>query len=206
VPNLGIPLNDWTVVSVTAVTRRDVWADVSVNGDLSSQPDYLLHWNGSAWKRAAFSCGGRVILGVAPDGRRGVWLAAATSVITGFGGEWFCHRTEGHWTKKAVPKRAGQQPGIDELAWIPGTRSLWATGGFNADAGEVILKYGLWGEPRAFGASEMVRRTNLTLPFLSRSWLDKGRLGDRVSRQLWVRERTPGGACSGASPMATHSA
>jgi hypothetical protein len=32
--------------------------------------------------------------------------------------------------------------GIDNLAWIPGTRSLWATGGFDADAGEAILKYG----------------------------------------------------------------
>ena len=39
----------------------------------------------------------------------------------------------------------------------------------------------------------MVRRTNLTLSFLSSSWLDKGRLGDRVSRQLWLRELNPWG-------------
>jgi hypothetical protein len=78
---------------------------------------------------------------VTPDGRHGVWLAASTSLISGVGGEWFCHDINGHWTKTAVPRRAGQQPGIDQLAWIPGTRSLWATGGFDADAGEAILKY-----------------------------------------------------------------
>jgi hypothetical protein len=83
--------------------------------------------------------------------RRGVWLAAATSLITRVGGEWFCHDTKGHRTKTAVPKRAGQQPGIDQLAWIPGTRSLWATGGFDADAGEAILKCGPSGEPNTFG-------------------------------------------------------
>jgi hypothetical protein len=38
-------------------------------------------------------------------------------------------------------KRAGQQPAIDQLALIPGTRSLWATGGFDPDAGEAILEY-----------------------------------------------------------------
>jgi len=73
--------------------------------------------------------------------RSGLWLAAGPFIV-GTGSEWFCHDAKGHWTKTAVPKRAGQQPGIDELAWIPGTRSLWATGGFNADAGEAIFKYG----------------------------------------------------------------
>jgi len=33
-------------------------------------------------------------------------------------------------------------PGIAALALIPGARSLWAAGGFDADAGEAILKYG----------------------------------------------------------------
>lgn len=135
VPSLGIPPNDWTGVDVIAVTPRDVWADVGANGT----SHYLLHWNGKRWARAAFSCGGSAILGLTPDGRRGVWLATATGFL---GSEWFCHDINGHWTKATVPRRAGQQPGIDELAWIPGTRSLWATGGFDADAGEAILKYG----------------------------------------------------------------
>jgi hypothetical protein len=136
VPRLGIPPNDWTFVSVTAVTRRDVWASVNANATRS----YQLHWNGRAWARTAFPCPGSSI-SVAPDGRRGLWLAAGPFIV-GTGSEWFCHDAKGRWTKTAVPKRAGQQPGIDELAWIPGTRSLWATGGFNADAGEAIFKYG----------------------------------------------------------------
>ena len=53
VPSLGIPASSWTAVSVTAVTLRDAWADVSALGD-GTQRDYLLHWNGSAWARTAF--------------------------------------------------------------------------------------------------------------------------------------------------------
>jgi hypothetical protein len=52
-----------------------------------------------------------------------------------------CRYADGRWTKTAAPKRAGQQPAIDQLALIPGTRSLWATGGLDADAGEAILEY-----------------------------------------------------------------
>lgn len=140
VPSLGIPPGSWTSVSVTAVTPRDVWAEVFTQGD-GTQGSYLLHWGGRAWARVAFACPGTAASAVAPDGHGGVWLVSSTAPASS-GTSWFCHDSSGHWTKAAVPRRAGEQPGIDSLAWIPGTRSLWATGGFDADAGEAILKYG----------------------------------------------------------------
>jgi hypothetical protein len=141
VPSLGIPPKSWTAVTVAAVAPRDVWAAVGVQGD-GTQYSYLLHWNGRAWARVAFSCPGSVISAVAPDGHRGAWLAVGASLAAPSDSEWLCRETQGHWIKTAVPKRAGQQPGTDQLAWIPGTRSLWATGGFDADAGEAILQFG----------------------------------------------------------------
>ncbi|MCW2934582.1 MAG: hypothetical protein JWM19_5544 [Actinomycetia bacterium] len=137
-PSLGIATGSWIGMSVTAVTPRDVWAEVGTQGD-GTQGSYLLHWNGNAWARVTLSCPGSVTSPVAPDGHGGVWVASA---VASSAMAWFCHDADGHWTKTLVPRHAGEQPGIDSLAWIPGTRSLWAAGGFDADAGEAILKYG----------------------------------------------------------------
>lgn len=140
-PRLGIPSGSWIGVSVTAVTPRDVWAEVSAF-HLDTESGYLLHWNGKGWARVAVSCPGGAAGGAfAPDGHDGVWLAPS-GLSASSDTAWFCHDVNGHWTKTAVPRQAGEQPGIDSLEWIPGTRSLWATGGFDADAGEAILKYG----------------------------------------------------------------
>jgi hypothetical protein len=42
--------------------------------------------------------------------------------------------------------RAGSQPtdliSVGQIAWIPGTRSLWATGDLFANDATAILKYG----------------------------------------------------------------
>jgi hypothetical protein len=143
-PRLGIPSDAWLGVSVTALTARDVWAEVGAfHGD--TETGYLLHWNGKGWARLTVSCPGGAAGGAfAPDGHGGVWIAPEGSLASA-GTGWLCHDVNGHWTKTAVPTRAGEQPGIDNLAWIPGTRSMWATGGFDADAGEAILTDG----PRA---------------------------------------------------------
>jgi hypothetical protein len=141
IPSLGIKPSSWVFVSITAITSRDAWAEVDTLNSPTGSSTYLLRWNGKAWARVAFSCQGNAISPVASDGHGGVWVASGTS-LPSLGTEWFCHDSDGHWTKTAVPKRAGAQPGIDNLAWIPRTRSLWATGGFDADAGEAILEYG----------------------------------------------------------------
>ena len=135
-PDLGLPPNSWTGADVTAVTPRDAWALVSARG-AGTLRSYLLHWNGKAWTRMRSACPGTAVT-YAPDGQGGLWLASATDSGAG----WFCHYTGGRWSKTAVPKRAGERPGIDGMALIPGTRALWALGGFDADEGEAIFKYG----------------------------------------------------------------
>jgi hypothetical protein len=56
--------------------------------------------------------------------------------------QWFCHYIGGRWTRTAARTTGGQQPLVVNLSWVPGTRSLWATGevGFSTD--DAILKYG----------------------------------------------------------------
>jgi hypothetical protein len=85
---------------------------------------------------------GNAITSIANDGHGGIWLATAK----GAGSDlvlWFDHYSRGRWTRTTVPSRAGEQPQLDNLTWIPGTRSLWGTGSVNfANNGEAILKYG----------------------------------------------------------------
>lgn len=137
-PRLGIAPRSWIGLSITAMTARDAWAVVTAWGPGDNHASYLLRWTGQAWTRVALPCPGSVVSPIVADGHGGAWLVTATTIA---GPSWFCHDADGRWTKSAVPARAGEQPGIDHLAWIPGTTSLWATGGFSADAGEVILKY-----------------------------------------------------------------
>ena len=121
---------------MTAVSPRDAWALAGGYG-VSDPASYLLHWDGTTWARVRYSCPGDAITSITPDGQGGVWAVGGSS-----GHEWFCHGTAGRWTKTAVPMRAGEQPGVYWPVLIPGTRSLWALGEFDADEGVAILKYG----------------------------------------------------------------
>jgi hypothetical protein len=126
------------------VASNDVWADIGVLNSTGTNPPgtVLLHWNGKAWSRVKFPYVGNALTPVASDGHGGIWLVTAN----GAGNNltlWFDHYTGGHWTRAKVPSRHGGQPEMDNLSWIPGTRSLWATGGVDfANDGEAVLKYG----------------------------------------------------------------
>jgi hypothetical protein len=61
-------------------------------------------------------------LALAPDGTGGIWLAVQQ--------HWLAHEHDGRWTLTSTPFM------IQALAWIPGTRSVWAVGSGG------ILKYG----------------------------------------------------------------
>jgi len=145
VPNLGIrvtgPLNLPSFQGIAAITPRNAWADISVLGDVGKT--YLLHWNGGKWVRVAFPFAGSANTNVVSDGHGGIWLSidAGPAPRTSL---WMCHYSGGHWTKTFVPRYAGQQPTVDYLAWIPGTRSVWGTGGLivRQTGGEGVLKYG----------------------------------------------------------------
>lgn len=126
---------------IAAITPRDAWADISVLGDVGTT--YLLHWNGKKWTRAPFPYAGFANTPVVPDGHRGIWLSIDTGPAPRTS-LWFCHYANRRWTKTFVPAYARQQPTVDYLAWIPGTRSVWGTGGVTTSqtGGETVLKYG----------------------------------------------------------------
>jgi hypothetical protein len=144
-PNLGIPtggtLDQPYFQGIAAITPRDAWADISVLGEVGTT--YLLHWNGKLWTRASFPYAGYANTPVVSDGHGGLWLSidggrAPKTFL------WFCHFANGHWTRTVVPSYARQQPTVDYLAWIPGTRSVWGTGGaiVSQTGGEAVVKYG----------------------------------------------------------------
>jgi len=132
------------VSGLADVAADDVWADIGVLNATGANPPgtIILHWNGRAWSRVKFPWAGDAVTPVAYDGNGGIWLATAA----GTGRDvtfWFDHWNRGRWTRVRVPSRGGDQPEIDNLSWIPGTGSLWATGGVDfANDGEAILTYG----------------------------------------------------------------
>jgi hypothetical protein len=123
----------------------NVWADIGVLNATGANPPgtIIVHWNGKAWSRVKFPYVGDALTPLASDGHGGLWLATAA----GTGSNvtlWLDHYSGRHWTRVKVPRRDGDQPVMDNLSWIPGTRSLWATGGVDFDNdGEAILKYGV---------------------------------------------------------------
>jgi hypothetical protein len=122
----------------------DAWADIGVLNATGANPPgtIILHWNGKAWSRVKFPYVGDAMTPVAYDGHGGIWLATADGTGSNVT-VWFDHYSRGRWTRAKVPSRSGDRPEMDNLSWIPDTRSLWATGGVDfASNGETILKYG----------------------------------------------------------------
>jgi hypothetical protein len=105
---------------ILAVSRDDVW----VSG-LSRARLVVAHWNGARWTR--FVEPWRVLpRRFATDGRGGIWIPAARGPL--FPASWILHLSpDGRWTRTKVT--AGLGAGVGDLARIPGTRSLWGSGG-----------------------------------------------------------------------------
>lgn len=130
-------------MGIAAIGPRDVWAD-AVTYKASGTVSYLLHWNGRSWTRTTIPYRATADSPVVPDGHGGLWLA----VNIGAGRQltfWFFHYSGGHWTKTPMPRTGTPPTGqifVTQIAWIPRTRSLWATGNLLANVSTAILKYG----------------------------------------------------------------
>jgi hypothetical protein len=139
VPDLGLgsPSIVW-VTGIAAIGPDDIWAGILAlaNGGLSG---FVLHWNGKAWARARLPFAGIPEGPVTTDGHGGIWMVAEANANKE---SWFWHFSAGRWTKTPVPSRFGEQPQVLSLAWIPGTRSMWAIGDVFAEDGTAILKDG----------------------------------------------------------------
>jgi hypothetical protein len=114
---------------VDAVAPDDVWAVTTIDPPDDDGPLRIgiAHWNGHTWQPVTYPYGALdgidpLALALAPDGTGGIWLAVQQ--------HWLAHEHDGRWTLTSTPFM------IQALAWIPGTRTVWAAGSGG------ILKYG----------------------------------------------------------------
>jgi|CZKT01.1.fsa_nt_gi hypothetical protein len=91
----------------------------------------LAHWNGRTWRRTE-ARGRAMPRRLVADGHGGVWVAAVT-----FGAQTesrLLHLSRsGRWTQVDIARGLGNA--VSDLALIPGTTSLWGSGGFLTKAG-----------------------------------------------------------------------
>ncbi len=116
---------------VIAVSPRDVW--VLGNSPAASPAGrvVLAHWNGLSWRR--FIAPGRAMpRRLAPDGRGGIWVAATTLGAQTESRLLHLSRS-GRWTLANLKHGFGNA--VSDLVLIPGTLSLWGSGGFLTRAG-----------------------------------------------------------------------
>lgn len=132
VPELaGAHLHD-----VLALAAHSVWIAGNLSDSRGEGRLVLAHWNGQWWR--TFIMPVHVAAGrLASDGHGGVWVTATTG---GYRiGAMFLHLywSGGHaWT--TVDHGLGN--GVSDIALIPGTSSLWASGGFlTASGGDAVI-------------------------------------------------------------------
>jgi hypothetical protein len=112
--------------NITALGPRDVWIESGIQTDANPRlAELLAHWDGATWHRVRVprSYG---VWSMAQDGRGGLWLSAEGSSAVGI--RWFFYHVRDGRTV-AVPASAmrgrSQLYEPAEVAWIPGTASLW---------------------------------------------------------------------------------
>jgi streptogramin lyase len=121
--------------AIRAESATSVW--ISGAGDR----EFILHWNGTSWRRFNVPAGGIMYGVMAPDGHGGVWVFQQR-------GHHLAHLLPtGKWVVlAALPGFNGRNIWDVSLTTIPGSRSLWATEDLGAGAGDapstgVILRY-----------------------------------------------------------------
>jgi hypothetical protein len=140
-PRASVPKGDTAQFSgLLGVGQTDAWmmANISTSSLVPAKTE-LLHWNGKSWSNVAIKYP-TTTMQIASDGHGGLW-AAAQGTGPAYA-EHFYHLSDGRWSEYAVPDAVDIQP--PGLTWIPGTRSVWATGdliGKNVVYG-ATLKYG----------------------------------------------------------------
>jgi hypothetical protein len=134
---------------VLAESARSVWVSgisptTWANGHL-----VLARWNGRRWARFVAPWRVQQAERFAPDGAGGIWVPVVTGGITSQ--TWILHLSRaGRWAR--IPIAAGPDTGVgvSDLALIPGTRSLWGSGGLltafggNATIWDHLVVPGRW--------------------------------------------------------------
>ena len=130
---------------IAAAGPRALWAEAVIQkrGDPAPTGIRLLRWDGRRWHRVPVPYPATVPYSMAQDGHGGVWLE---NLAAGPSREvHLYHYSNGHWSSQLTPMWHGSRVWPGALAWIPGSRSLWAAGGVGTAPGAglgTILKYG----------------------------------------------------------------
>jgi hypothetical protein len=132
----GPALADTQLEDVLATSRDSVWVIGSSPAADEDGHVVVAHWDGRSWQR--HQAIGRVIpRRVAADGRGGIWITAM-SLGSQTQSRLLHLLKSGRWTQTVVAHGLGNA--ISDLALIPGTRSLWGSGGFlTASGGEAAI-------------------------------------------------------------------
>lgn len=113
---------------VVAESRNTVWVSgisptTWANGHL-----VLARWNGWRWARFVAPWRVQQAERFAPDGAGGIWVPVVTGGITPQ--TWILHLSRaGRWARTPIAAGPDSGVGVSDLALIPGTRSLWGSGG-----------------------------------------------------------------------------
>jgi hypothetical protein len=110
-----LPYGQGTGVAV--ISPDDVWFQ-----ELSQ----LWHFDNGRWSSAKIPEQGLSIAGIVQDGQGGVWVPTFGPAPASAG--YLSHLSNGRWTKDRIPSQLGHQVEVAGLAWVPGTRSVWAVG------------------------------------------------------------------------------
>jgi len=132
---------------ILAVSADNVW--VSGMSPATAADGYLVlaHWNGTRWQRFTSPWRVQQPERFATDGVHGVWIPAVT------GGDspatWILHLSAaGTWTRTLIATSgADTGVGVGDLALIPGTTTLWGSGGLLTTIGgsAAIWEHGMPG-------------------------------------------------------------
>jgi hypothetical protein len=135
---------------ILAIRSNDVW--VTANLGTTCPPCgigdgvLLLHWNGTIWSLVATpstSVVGNFDSDMASDGSGGFWVSGYIDQPTS-SGPYLYHYAHGQWSEQLAPTEAGLEPQFGDLAWIPGTRSLWGAAALNnMPSGAVLASQGV---------------------------------------------------------------
>jgi len=115
------------VAGLTALSSKDVWLTWDIqDGQSAATTAYLLHWNGTTWKRVRAGSRASMVGWMTGDGHGGLWLAVNVPARN----RWYLyHRAGGRWSKYPLPGTSTATPlDIRGITSIPGTSSVWVYG------------------------------------------------------------------------------
>jgi hypothetical protein len=121
---------------VLATSPRSVWVVANFPASAADGHIVVARWNGRTWRR--YEARGLAIpRRLAADGHGGIWLTAMTLGSQTESRLLHLSRS-GRWTQTAIARGLGNS--ISDLALVPGTWSLWGSGGFlTASGGDAAI-------------------------------------------------------------------